>query len=116
MMADARVVLDLIFRRERPQILAVLIRLTGDFTAAEDALQEAFAEALRRWPQEGVPPNAGAWITTVARRRSIDVVRRARTFRRKSEALERLQAAEPVSHEEPVAVDEEADGVPAPPL
>lgn len=112
MMADARVVLDLIFRRERPQILAVLIRLTGDFTAAEDALQEAFAEALRRWPQEGVPPNAGAWITTVARRRSIDVVRRARTFRRKSEALERLQAAEPVSHEEPVAVDAEADGVP----
>ena len=112
MMADARVVLDLIFRRERPQILAVLIRLTGDFTAAEDALQEAFAEALRRWPQEGVPPNAGAWITTVARRRSIDVVRRARTFRRKSEALARLQAAEPVSHEEPVAVDAEADGVP----
>lgn len=112
MMADARVVLDLIFRRERPQILAVLIRLTGDFTAAEDALQEAFAEALRRWPQEGVPPNAGAWITTVARRRAIDVVRRARTFRRKSEALARLQAAEPASHEQPVAVDAEADGVP----
>jgi RNA polymerase sigma-70 factor (ECF subfamily) len=112
MMADARVVLDLIFRRERPQILAVLIRLTGDFSAAEDALQEAFAEALRRWPQEGVPPNAGAWITTVARRRAIDVVRRARTFRRKSEALERLQAAERASHEQPVAVDAEADGVP----
>ena len=112
MMADARVVLDLIFRRERPQILAVLIRLTGDFTAAEDALQEAFAEALRRWPREGVPPNAGGWITTVARRRAIDVVRRARSFRKKSEVLERLQATEHASYEAPVAIEHESDGIP----
>ncbi len=112
MMGDARVVLDLIFRRERSQILAVLIRLTGDFNIAEDALQEAFAQALERWPQEGVPPNAAAWITTVARRRAIDVVRRARTYQRKSEVLERLQSAESTSYESPVAVEAEADGVP----
>lgn len=112
MMADARVVLDLIFRRERSQIIAVLIRLTGDFSIAEDALQEAFAHALKRWPQEGVPPNPAAWITTVARRRAIDVVRRARTFQRKSEVLARLQAAESASYETPVAVENEADGIP----
>jgi RNA polymerase sigma-70 factor (ECF subfamily) len=70
------------------------------------------AEALRRWPREGVPPNAGAWITTVARRRAIDVVRRARTFRKKSEVLERLQAAEPASYETAVVIEHEDDGVP----
>ena len=111
-MADARVVLDRIFRRERPQILAVLIRLTGDFTLAEDALQEAFTHALQRWAQDGVPANPAAWITTVARRRAIEVVRRARTFSRKTEVLERLQAAEPASYETPVAIENEADGVP----
>ncbi len=111
-MADARVVLDRIFRRERPQILAVLIRLTGDFTLAEDSLQEAFTQALQRWPQDGVPANPAAWITTVARRRAIEVVRRARTFSRKTEVLERLQAAEPTSYETPVAIENEDDGVP----
>jgi RNA polymerase sigma-70 factor (ECF subfamily) len=96
-------VLEGVFRRERSQILALLIRLTGDFALAEDALHEAFAEALLRWPNEGVPPRPGGWITTVARRRAIDVVRRARTFRRKAEALERLAATES-SIEEPVAL------------
>jgi RNA polymerase sigma-70 factor (ECF subfamily) len=71
---------------------------------AEDALQEAFAEALQRWPADGVPPRPGAWITTVARRRAIDVVRRARTFRRKSEALERLLATEETSPYQAVAI------------
>ncbi|HEX6063481.1 MAG TPA: sigma-70 family RNA polymerase sigma factor, partial [Longimicrobiales bacterium] len=112
MMADARAVLDLIFRRERPQILAVLIRLTGDFTLAEDSLQEAFADALRRWPRDGVPANPAAWVTMVARRRAIDVVRRARTFRRKTEILERLRSGESASYETPVAIEVETDGVP----
>ena len=83
----ARETLEAIFRRERSQILAVLIRLTGDFALAEDALQEAFARALLRWPEDGVPPKPGAWITTTARRRAIDAVRRARSFRRRHEAL-----------------------------
>jgi RNA polymerase sigma-70 factor (ECF subfamily) len=90
----ARETLELVFRGERSQILAVLIRLTGDFEVAEDALHEAFAEALVRWPEEGVPPAPAAWITIVARRKAIDVVRRARTFRRRREVLERLIAAE----------------------
>ena len=109
---EAGDVLDRIFRRERSQILAVLIRLTGDFSIAEDALQEAFTEALRQWPADGVPPRAAAWITTVARRRAIDVVRRAQTFRKRSEVLARLSAADGLSYEEPVALTTEGDGVP----
>lgn len=100
----AREILETIFRRERPQILAVLIRLTGDFSTAEDVLQEAFARALDRWPVEGVPARPGGWITTTARRLAIDVVRRARTFRRRCEALERLEAAQPSAFEEPIAL------------
>jgi RNA polymerase sigma-70 factor (ECF subfamily) len=100
----ARETLEAIFRRERSQILAVLIRLTGDFALAEDALQEAFARALLRWPEDGVPPKPGAWITTTARRRAIDAVRRARSFRRRHEALERLAAASPAEFEDPVVL------------
>ncbi|MGH7476806.1 MAG: RNA polymerase sigma factor [Longimicrobiales bacterium] len=107
----ARDTLERVFRRERSQILAVLIRLTGDFAIAEDALQEAFAAALRRWPSDGVPPRPGAWITRTARNRAIDIVRRARTFRRRSEALERLAAAEATSLEQPVTLPGE-DGAP----
>jgi RNA polymerase sigma-70 factor, ECF subfamily len=107
----ARSTLERVFRRERSQILAVLIRLTGDFSLSEDALQEAFTEALARWPREGVPPRPGGWITTAARRRAIDVVRRARTFTRRREVLARLSAAEAASYEQPVAQEGE-DGTP----
>jgi RNA polymerase sigma-70 factor (ECF subfamily) len=107
--AQARAALETVFRRERPQILAVLIRLTGDFALAEDAIQEAFAAALARWPREGVPPRPAAWITTTARRRAIDVARRVHNFRRKRETLTRL--AENISLEQQVSVPGE-DGTP----
>ncbi|MBR9988633.1 MAG: RNA polymerase subunit sigma-24 [Gemmatimonadetes bacterium] len=100
----AREVLETVFRRERSQILAVLIRLTGDFTLAEDSLQEAFAAALVRWPQDGVPTRPAAWITTTARRRAIDVIRRARTFRQRQEVLARLVTPSPAELERPVAL------------
>jgi RNA polymerase sigma-70 factor, ECF subfamily len=109
--ARARDTLERVFRRERSQILAVLIRLTGDFSLSEDVLQEAFTEALVRWPRDGVPPRPGGWITTAARRRAIDGVRRARTFARRREVLARLTEAEASSHEEPVALEGE-DGAP----
>jgi RNA polymerase sigma-70 factor, ECF subfamily len=108
---QAREVIEAVFRRERSQILAVLIRLIGDFSLAEDALQDAFAEALVRWPSDGVPPRPGGWITTTARRRAIDAVRRTRTFRRRSETLARLQAADGTSLDVPVPIDGE-DGRP----
>ena len=57
-------------------MLATLARQLGDLDAAEDAVQEAFAEAMRTWPRRGVPDNPGAWITTTARNRAIDRVRR----------------------------------------
>src|SRR3954469_16583809 len=66
------------FREEGPAILATLIRQVGDFTLAEDALQDAFAAAVATWPRDGVPDRPGAWITTTARRKAIDRLRRER--------------------------------------
>ncbi len=56
--------------------MATLIRVFGDIDVAEDAVQDAFAVALRRWPVDGLPPNPGGWITTTARRSAIDRLRR----------------------------------------
>jgi RNA polymerase sigma-70 factor, ECF subfamily len=68
--------LDGVFRREWGPAVAALARWSGDITIAEDAVQEAFAEALHTWPRDGVPHNAGGWIVTVARNRALDRLRR----------------------------------------
>jgi RNA polymerase sigma-70 factor (ECF subfamily) len=68
--------IELVFREEFGQVLATLIRQTGDFSIAEEAVQDAFAAALQDWPKRGVPTNPGAWITTTARRKAIDRLRR----------------------------------------
>src|SRR5207253_5115595 len=65
-----------IFREESGRAVATLIRVFGDVDIAEDAVQEAFAIALRKWPGDGLPPNPGGWITTTARNRVIDRLRR----------------------------------------
>jgi RNA polymerase sigma-70 factor, ECF subfamily len=65
-----------VFREESGRSVAALIRALGDIDLAEDAVQDAFAIALRRWPDEGLPPNPGGWITTTARNRAIDRLRR----------------------------------------
>jgi RNA polymerase sigma-70 factor, ECF subfamily len=65
-----------IFREEFGRSVAALIRAFGDIRVAEDAVQEAFAVALRRWPGDGLPPNPGGWITTTARNQAIDRLRR----------------------------------------
>src|SRR5207253_970777 len=70
---------------------AILIRVLGDFELAEDAVQDAFATAVERWPREGTPRNPGAWIVATARNRAIDRIRRERTLARKTELLARLQ-------------------------
>jgi RNA polymerase sigma-70 factor (ECF subfamily) len=72
-----RIVED-IFRTDGRRVLAGLIRLTGDFDAAEDALQDAYARALTTWRRDGVPANPGAWVNTVSRRIAIDRLRRDR--------------------------------------
>jgi RNA polymerase sigma-70 factor (ECF subfamily) len=65
-----------IFREESGRSVAALIRVFSDIDVAEDAVQEAFAVALNKWPGEGLPPNPGGWITTTARNRAIDRLRR----------------------------------------
>jgi RNA polymerase sigma-70 factor (ECF subfamily) len=70
-----------------PRIVAALIRVTGDWTLAEDCAQEALTLALERWPDDGVPANPGGWLMTVARNRAIDLLRRASVERRKLREL-----------------------------
>jgi RNA polymerase sigma-70 factor (ECF subfamily) len=65
-----------IFRAESGRSVAALIAMFGDIDLAEDAVQDAFAIAVRRWPAEGMPPNPGGWITVTARNRAIDKLRR----------------------------------------
>jgi len=67
---------DLAFREEWGRVVATLIRVTGDWDLAEECAQDAFAMALQRWPADGVPRRPGAWLTTAARNRAIDVLRR----------------------------------------
>jgi RNA polymerase sigma-70 factor (ECF subfamily) len=69
---------DAAFREEWGRVVAALIRRTGDWDLAQECAAEAFTEALRRWPQDGVPQRPGAWLTTVAGNRAIDRLRRAR--------------------------------------
>lgn len=76
-----------IFRDEAGRALATLIRLVGDFDLAEDALQEAFAVALERWPACELPDNPRAWLVNVAKHKAIDRVRRQAVFRGKQQAL-----------------------------
>ncbi len=69
---------DAAFREEWGRVVAALIRRTGDWDLAEECAQEAFTEALRHWPEDGVPQKPGAWLTTVAGNRAIDRLRRAK--------------------------------------
>ncbi|HEX3649884.1 MAG TPA: RNA polymerase sigma factor [Pseudonocardiaceae bacterium] len=66
-----------VFREERGRIVATLIRMTGDWDLAEECVQDAFAQALEKWPRDGVPHRPGAWLTTAARNRALDRLRRS---------------------------------------
>jgi RNA polymerase sigma-70 factor (ECF subfamily) len=82
--------LETVFRREAGRCLATLIRVLGDVDLAEDAVAEAFAVAAERWSRDGVPPNPGGWITTTARNRAIDRLRRESTREDRHLAAHRL--------------------------
>ncbi|MEA3056841.1 MAG: polymerase sigma-70 factor, subfamily [Actinomycetota bacterium] len=86
--------LDEIFRREAGRCTATLIRILGDIDLAEDAVAEAFAIAAAQWPERGVPPNPGGWITTTARNRAIDRLRRESTRTERHVAAQRLDGAD----------------------
>src|SRR5512133_1442944 len=96
-----------VFREESGRSLAALIGVFGDIDLAEDAVQEAFAVALHRWPADGLPPNPGGWITTTARNRAIDRLRRESRGR---ELLGEVAALWPGDQEPDMA--EEAGAVP----
>jgi RNA polymerase sigma-70 factor (ECF subfamily) len=85
------VTVEALFRDEWGRAVSILIRVLGDFELAEDAVQDAFATALERWPRDGTPRNPAAWIVTTARNRAIDRIRRERTLARKTELLARLE-------------------------
>jgi RNA polymerase sigma-70 factor, ECF subfamily len=75
-----RALLDAVYRSESQRILATLIRILGDFDAAEEALQEAFRIALEQWPHAGIPNNPRAWLISAAKFRAIDSLRRQSRF------------------------------------
>ena len=81
-----------IYTEEWPRCVAILTRVLGDLERAEDAVQDAFAIALERWPSFGVPDNPGAWIVTTARNRAIDRIRRDRVLADKTALLARLES------------------------
>jgi RNA polymerase sigma-70 factor (ECF subfamily) len=107
-------VAERVFREESGRAVATLIRVFGDFDLAEEAVQEAFVVALERWPRDGVPGNPGAWITTTARNRALDRLRRSRTYAEKQEQLARNAADDEARRGVEPGVDEDDDvnGIP----
>jgi RNA polymerase sigma-70 factor (ECF subfamily) len=89
------------FREEWGRVVATLIRTTGDWDLAEECAQDAFARALERWPRDGVPANPGAWLTTTARNRALDRLRRAQRGAAKTREAALLMPEEP-----PAAIDD----------
>jgi RNA polymerase sigma-70 factor (ECF subfamily) len=87
-------VVDRVFREETGKGVAALIRVTGDFQLAEEAWQEACEQALRTWPERGVPENPAAWLVRTARNRAIDRLRREQVGREKAVAAGRIVALE----------------------
>jgi RNA polymerase sigma-70 factor (ECF subfamily) len=91
-----------VFRDEWGRVVATLIRTTGDWDLAEECAQDAFARALERWPRDGVPANPGAWLTTTARNRAFDRLRRAQS------GTAKVREAAMLTPEEPEIVIEES--------
>jgi RNA polymerase sigma-70 factor (ECF subfamily) len=89
---ETRALVERVFREESGQAVATLIRVLGDFDLAEEAVQEAFLVALQRWPATGVPNRPGAWITTTARNKAIDRLRRERGLAERRATLALLEA------------------------
>lgn len=79
--------IDLLYREHGSRVLAVLIRSLGDYALAEEAMQEAFAAAVRQWPVEGVPEHPSAWLIRTGQRRGIDQIRRTQTARQYAHLL-----------------------------
>jgi RNA polymerase sigma-70 factor (ECF subfamily) len=102
--AEIREKIEWFYRTESGRILATLIRLLGDFDLAEDAVHDAFAAALERWPKDGVPSNPRAWLVSTGRFKAIDVMRQRVRFDSSQEKI--AEQLEPHSNEAPGADEE----------
>jgi RNA polymerase sigma-70 factor (ECF subfamily) len=93
-----RETVDAVYQSESRRVLATLIRLLGDFDAAEEALHDAFRAALEQWPRDGVPANPRAWLVSAGRFKAIDAMRRRKRFEAFDEAGDqaRLAVVDPV--------------------
>ena len=100
-MADAADV-EAVFRAEYGRAVSVLVRFLGDIDLAEEAVQDAFATALDRWPEKGVPPSPAGWIITTARNRALDRLRRESSRDARHTEAARLHAPDAPAEEGPV--------------
>lgn len=100
-MTDPAAAIEAVFRDEHGLVLAGLVRALRDIDLAEEAIQDAFVEAMRVWPDRGTPENPAAWITTTARRRAIDRVRRTAKGQEKRDLVARLDQIDRAPTEEP---------------
>jgi RNA polymerase sigma-70 factor (ECF subfamily) len=104
-MSQAREKLEQVFREEYGRIIATLIRISGSFDLAEEALQEAFISAASKWELEGTPNNPGAWLTKVAHRRLLDTFRRYKTHTDKQTEIA-FEATRLQPHVEPELIED----------
>jgi RNA polymerase sigma-70 factor (ECF subfamily) len=100
-MPDPAVAVEEAFRESYGLVVATVARKTGDIDLAEEAIQDAFAEALRSWPVTGVPSNPPGWISTVAHRRAIDRIRRQQNLARKAAILAGMEKSAEVEPDLP---------------
>jgi RNA polymerase sigma-70 factor (ECF subfamily) len=91
---DIRAAVERIYREDSRRVFATLVRLLGDFDAAEEALHEAFAAAVAQWPAEGIPAKPVAWLVSTGRFRAIDAMRRMARFEQSPDALDAAVAPE----------------------
>jgi RNA polymerase sigma-70 factor (ECF subfamily) len=104
-MKDPSTTLEQVFREETGRILATLIRISGSFDLAEESLQEAFAAAALHWQKDGPPQNPAAWLTTVAHRKLLDIVRREKTRTEKEPELQ-YEAERRQDYDQPALIEE----------
>jgi RNA polymerase sigma-70 factor (ECF subfamily) len=104
---DARAAVAEAFHQEWGRVVATLIRITGDWDLAEECTQDAFLEALKRWSADGVPRRPGAWLSTVARNRALDRLRR-----RATESIKVQEATELLPPTDPTETDDDGSEIP----
>lgn len=107
-MPDANETLEQVFREEYARIIATLIRISGSFDLAEEALQEAFASAASTWQVDRTPNNPGAWLTTVGHRKLLDALRREKTRTDKQSEIE-YETNRLLDYHEPELLDDSVD-------